>query len=306
MGPRLTAIIASIFPLLASSSFTALKSYMSGTALRGKTYLVTGSTDGIGQHTAMKLAENGATVLLHGRDRRRLDTTKSLILKANPDAILKEYLYDLETIDATKQFAEHILSSNDRLDGLINNAGVYRETLKKTSDDLEATFAINVAAPFILTCLLLPLLRRTPQSKILNVSSISQGGSIDVENLQFEKRSYSSHSAYSLSKLYMAAFSHELATRVTAEEALVLSCDPGTVNTKMLLAGWGYCGIDIDDANDEFNLITADFNPTVHGTYFVSCHPSRCHRDVYNDALRSALWNRLEEITGVSLPVSTL
>jgi hypothetical protein len=99
----------------------------------------------------------------------------------------------------------------------------------------------------------------------------------------------------------MAAFSHELAQRISPEEALVLSCDPGTVNTKMLLAGWGECGIEISNADDEFNLATAEFNPANHGKYFVSCRPSRCTRDVYNDSLRTALWNRLEQLTNTAL-----
>lgn len=142
--------------------------------------------------------------------------------------------------------------------------GVFEERRKVSADGLEMTFAVshpyaatrsrmlcsevgclllgsrqvNVAAPFLLTGLLLPLLKRRSGSRIVNVSSISQGSTVRWDDLQYEKPgSYSEHSAYSLSKLLMAMFSMELAKRVGSRNLPVVSCDPGTVNTKMLLAG---------------------------------------------------------------------
>jgi hypothetical protein len=99
----------------------------------------------------------------------------------------------------------------------------------------------------------------------------------------------------------MAAFSHELARRISPEDALVMSCDPGTVNTKMLDAGWGMCGIRISMANDEYKLVTSPFEAANHGKYYVSCRESQCVRDVYRDEVRVGLWEELERITGVSL-----
>jgi NAD(P)-dependent dehydrogenase (short-subunit alcohol dehydrogenase family) len=219
--------------------------------LRGKTFLVTGSTDGIGQYTALLLAKSGANVLLHGRNWDRLQKTKHFINEQlDPELRVKEiikcYCSDLQSLAGAKNLANEIIASNERLDGLINNAGVFQESLIITEDGLESTFAVNVCAPFILICLLLPLLRRTKHSKILNVSSISQSGSLQLDNLEYQHGGFSSYSSYGFSKLCIAAMSHELAKRISAEEALVMSCDPGTVNTKMLLAGWGYCGIRIE------------------------------------------------------------
>ena len=165
------------------------------------------------------------------------------------------------------------------------------------------TFAVNVAAPFIIACLLMPLLRSTTQSRILNVSSISQSGQIQLDNLQFEQGGWSSHKSYSQSKLLMAAFSFELSQRITAEkDALVLCCDPGTVNTKMLLVGWGECGIDISVANDELTLITQPFDATSHGQYYVGCRKSARSKEVKDDAQRRALWEKLELLTQCTLP----
>ena len=160
------------------------------------------------------------------------------------------------TSNAVKNFADDILANHMRLDILINNAGVFQQDKIITQENLESTFAINVAAPFILFCKLLPLIKATPCSRIINVSSISQGdfGRIDLSNLQFEKGGFSSYDSYSLSKLCIAALSHELAQRISPDDALVMSCDPGTVNTKMLAAGWGSCGVEVQNANHEYNL----------------------------------------------------
>ena len=238
-----------IFTLLLSGATLGNKLPM----LRGKTFLVTGSTDGIGQHTALLLAKSGANVLLHGRSWDRLQKTKNFIneqldpeLRVLSNESIKCYCSDLQSLAGAKNLAIEILQSNGRLDGLINNAGVFQESLIITEDGLESTFAVNVCAPYILICLLLPLLRRTKQSKILNVSSISQSGSLQLDNLDYQHGGFSSYSSYGFSKLCIAAMSHELAMRISTEEALVMSCDPGTVNTKMLLAGWGYCGISIE------------------------------------------------------------
>lgn len=177
---------------------------MAGDSLKGRSYLITGSTDGIGEHSAMKLVEKGAKVLLHGRDHIRLKNTMDRILKVYPEAEIQPYLFDLSTIKSTKSFVDSVLTTNEKLDGLINNAGIFAEKLMITEDNLESTFAINVVAPYIISCLLLPLLKKTKNSRILNISSMSQGGILDLNNLQFEKGGFSSHTSYSKSKLYMS------------------------------------------------------------------------------------------------------
>jgi len=93
--------------------------------------------------------------------------------------------------------------------------------------------------------------------------------------------------------------SHELAQRITSDECLVMSLDPGTVNTKMLLSGWGPCGISVNSANDEYILSTSPFDSKNHGKYFVGTKISNCRKDVYNNEKRVKLWNELERICNV-------
>ena len=175
-----------------------------------KIALVTGSTDGIGLHTAKRLANADYKILLHGRNPYRLMKAKESIQKVRSDAEIDVFLYDFINLESAKNLAHDILSKYDRLDVLINNAGVFEDERIITKDNLESTFAINCASTFILNILLLPLLRRTYQSRIINVSSISQSdiGEIDLSNLQFEKGNFSSYNSYSLSKVSIYSSIH--------------------------------------------------------------------------------------------------
>jgi NAD(P)-dependent dehydrogenase (short-subunit alcohol dehydrogenase family) len=272
-----------------------------------KCALVTGATDGIGLHTAVLLAKNSdekMRLLLHGRDPERLYMARSRILELAPKTEIHTLCHDLSSLAGSKALAEEVLRATDQLDICVQNAGVFSDRFTLTPDnDLELTFAVNVAAPFILLTKLFPLLRVTPRSRMLMVSSISQadGGRLDMENLQLKKAgSWNKYSSYGQSKLMVAMLSAELSARVSPEEVTVFSCDPGTVNTKMLLAGWGRCGISVDNADDEFRLVSSP-DPTMHGKYFVGCKESRCSPDVYDVPKRQRLWAELERITNSCL-----
>ena len=121
---------------------------------------------------------------------------------------------------------------------------------------------------------------------------------VDWDNLQFSKGGWSSYASYGMSKRLMAMFSLELASRVGSDGPLVCSCDPGTVNTKMLLAGWGPCGIEVEQANNEFNLATME-PPPAHGEYYVNSISSQPHSDVAVAENRAKLWRILENLTAL-------
>ena len=263
--------------------------------------LVTGSTDGIGLHTAKRLAAAGFRVIIHGRTVGRTDTAVAEVRRTVPTADVGYHTADLSTILGAHRLAEAVGGSETRLDCLINNAGVF-QTDVEVIGKYDLTFAVNVAAPFVLSLRLLPLLRASARGCILNVSSISQNdfGRIDLGQLGRWTRTWDAYEVYSHSKAALAAFSYELALRLPGGSGgpVVLSCDPGTVNTKMLLAGWGPCGVDVADADDEFTLVKAAMSTgceRYHGKYYVRCRESRCCKDVYDDGVRSGLWSFLEE-----------
>lgn len=270
-------------------------------------YIVTGSTDGIGKHTATNLASRGAQakVFIHGRNPARVTKTVEELRQRNPDGI-DSVVGDLGSFADIRRIAAELQAKIEALPGdvpitLINNAGVFEQKRKTSVEGLEMTFAINVAAPFLLTGLLLPLLQKRKYSRIVNISSISQGGSIPWEDLQLSlPGAFSDHRSYSLSKLLMAMMSMEQSDRFGSSELAIVCCDPGTVNTKMLEAGWGMYGIDVSAANDETYLATDQKVGEMNGCYFVSKTPRRANSEAYDGEARRKLWKYLEEKTGFS------
>jgi NAD(P)-dependent dehydrogenase (short-subunit alcohol dehydrogenase family) len=274
-----------------------------------KTALVTGSTDGIGLTTAKALAAMGFRVIVHGRDPERVKNACTQVREAGGSfSSAIPALSDISTFEGCKTLADIVSTSclvqNSPLDLIVNNAGIFlerssrRETVQWSPEHtLERTFAVNVAATFVITSLLLPLLTAQDGSRIVIVSSISQSSTVrDWQDLQFEKRPFSNHQAYSESKLFDAMVCMEMAERlkVLGTERVTVNClDPGTVNTKMLLAGWGPCGIDVEDALDETWLSTSSDVSKKTGLYFVGRRERKAAWPAYDIEQRTNLWNIL-------------
>lgn len=315
MKPLLLLATSSVFLLtrLRSSSAFVLPAHrrLSTSTVRvsasPSTYIVTGSTDGIGKHTATNLASRGAhaKVFIHGRNPARVTKTVEELRQRNADGI-DSVVGDLGSFSDIRRLAAELQAKIEALPAdapitLINNAGVFEQKRRTTVEGLENTFAINVAAPFLLTGLLLPLLQKRKHSRIVNISSISQGGSVPWEDLQLASPgAYSDHRSYSLSKLLMAMLSMEQSDRFGSKDLPIVCCDPGTVNTKMLEAGWGMYGMDVSAANDETFLATDEKVGEMNGSYFVSKTPRRANSEAYDKEARKKLWKYLEEKTGFS------
>ena len=123
------------------------------------TILVTGATDGLGRRVARELAAKGTTVLLHGRSPERLEATLEELRGQTSTEKVGSYVADLSSLAAVRDLADRILSEYDRLDVLVNNAGIIVQERKESEDGYELTFAVNYLSHFLLTSLLLPLLR---------------------------------------------------------------------------------------------------------------------------------------------------
>ena len=293
---------------VSSLSFSSSTSNSPG--ILEKTALVTGSTDGIGLTTAKELASEGFRVIVHGRDPERIKKACAKVREAGGSfASAVPAMADISTLQGCESLVETVnaacLAKSTQLNLLVNNAGVFVENSKETvqwdaNTVLERTFAVNVAAPFVITSLLLPLLTAKEGTRIVIASSISQSGAInDWDDLQFEKRSFSNHRAYSESKLLDALLSMEMAERLKFLGTNRVTCnclDPGTVNTKMLLAGWGACGIDVDDARDETWLSTSPDVKGKTGMYYVGRRERRASSPAYDQQVREMLWNVLSQL----------
>ena len=170
-----------------------------------KIILVTGSTDGIGKMTAKALAKQGHTVIIHGRNRTKAENLCEEIKSETGNLNVDYVIADLLSLSDVKRMAEEFKGKYGKLDVLINNAGAFFNKQREiTEEGLEKTITLNLLAPFLLTQLLLEVLKKSTSARIINLSSAMhrRGGKPDFSDFQLEKR-YKPDKAYGLSKLYL-------------------------------------------------------------------------------------------------------
>jgi NAD(P)-dependent dehydrogenase (short-subunit alcohol dehydrogenase family) len=138
------------------------------------TVLITGSTDGIGKQTALEIAKEGAKVILHGRNKFKAEKTKDEIVSQTKNHNIEFVIADLSSLNNVRKLANEIIEKYKNLNVLINNAAVYMNKMELTEDGLEMTFVVNHLAPFLLTTLLLNLLKNSAHYIIINFSSLTQ------------------------------------------------------------------------------------------------------------------------------------
>jgi len=266
--------------------------------LEEETILVTGATDGLGRRVASALAGRGATVLLYGRSRERLETTFEQIREQTGNEKLRCYLANLSSLGAVRDLAGHILSDKERLDVLVNNAGVISPEREESEDGHELTFAVNYLSHFLLTSLLLPLLRASASARIVNVASAGQSP-IDLDDPMFE-RGYDAMGVYTRSKLAQVMFTMELAGRLQGTGVTVSALHPASLmDTKMVRGTFGYTMSTVEEGAEAVVRLAA--SPELEGAtgrYFDGTREARANRQAYDAEARRRLWALSEELCG--------
>jgi len=202
-----------------------------------RVFLVTGANSGIGKATALGLARLGGTIVMACRSAKRGEAARQDIVRDSGNSKVYLEIVDLASEDSTRSFAEEFTRKYPRLDVLINNAGVYKSHREVTPDGLERTFEVNYLSGFLLTHLLLDLLKKSAPSRIVNVSSSAHsGGTIHFGDLQGEQR-YGGFGAYGQSKLAQILFTQELARRLQGTRVTVNACHPGVIRTNLGMGG---------------------------------------------------------------------
>ena len=200
--------------------------------MSGKTVLVTGASSGIGFEASIKIARTGAHVVVVSRDQRRGEEALAAVKSRSASDNVSLLLCDMASMAAVRALAHDFLARHSRLDVPVNNAGSVKGAREVTQDGFEWTFAANYLGHFLLTNLLVDRLRASAPARIVNVSSAGhRQGTIDFENLQFEKGGYSTLRAYSRSKLAQVLFTRELARRLEGAGVTVNALHPGAVAT---------------------------------------------------------------------------
>ena len=260
--------------------------------------LVTGATDGLGKRVALEVAGMGATVLLHGRNPERLEAALEEVRKETGSEKQASYLADFSSLGAVRKLAERILSDEERLDVLINNAGVVIPERKQSEDGYEFTFAVNYLAHFLLTRLLLPLLRDSAPARIVNVASAGQSP-VDLSDVMLEQ-GYDGMRAYTQSKLAQVMFTFDLAGRLQDTGVTANALHPASLmGTKMVLETFGRSMSTVQEGSDAtVRLATSPELEGVTGRYFDGMREGRANRQAYDGEARKRLWALSEELCG--------
>jgi len=201
--------------------------------MQGKVCLVTGATSGIGQATAMLLAQRGATVVGIGRNPAKKEFSTTMIKEKTGNPSVEYLLADLSSQKEIRTLAQQFQIKYDRLDVLINNAGATFGERLESVDGIEMTFALNHLGYFLLTKLLSSILEASAPSRVINVSSsLHKLGKINFDDIPF-KIGYARSKAYQRSKLANIAFTYELAQHFPNREVTVNAMNPGLVATNV-------------------------------------------------------------------------
>jgi len=213
---------------------TTADEVMEGVRLDGHTMVVTGASTGIGLETARALAAAGAHVVLAVRSEEKAVAAQAAIREKAPEASLEYGILDLTSFASVRSFAGMYLDRHDRLDVLINNAGVALTPLGRTSEGFELQFATNQLGPFLLTNLLLPALRAAAPSRVVNVSSYAHRfADINWDDPNYESRPYDSLEAYGQSKTAVILFARELDRRLQSDGVRSYAVHPGRIPTEI-------------------------------------------------------------------------
>ena len=266
--------------------------------LAGAKILVTGATDGLGRRVALELAGRGAAVLLHGRDRMRCEATLEEVRNEAGGEEPCYYTSDFSSLGEVRGLAQRILTDHDRLDVLVNNAGIISGERRESEDGIELTFAVNYLAPFLLTRLLVPLLHDSAPSRVVNVASAAQ------RPIAFEDpmlmRGYDGMRAYSQSKLAQVMFTFSLAERLSGRGVNTNALHPASLmDTKMVRETFGYAASTVEEgAEATVRLAASPELEGITGRYFDGQREARANRQAYDAGARDRLWALSEELCG--------
>jgi NAD(P)-dependent dehydrogenase (short-subunit alcohol dehydrogenase family) len=273
----------------------------------GKTFLITGSTDGVGRVVARRLGAAGANVVVHGRDRQRGDDVVAEIRRGGGSAVL--HTADLSSLDAVRNLADAVRAAHGRLDVLVNNAGIGTASegreRRVSADGYELRFAVNYLAGFLLTRLLLPLIRASTPARIVNVASLGQHP-IDFDDVMLT-RGYDGSRAYAQSKLAQIMFTFDLARELDGTGVTANCLHPATyMDTTMVRAGGITPVSTVDEGADAIlNLAISDRLEGKTDLFFDRQRVSRANPQAYDEAARKRLSELSYRLTGLAAARTT-
>lgn len=273
-----------------------------------KVCVITGATAGMGKEAALNLAAMGFTLGLVGRNPDKISSTLSEIQSATGNDHITFFQADLSLMGDVRRLTDEIQSKFDKIDVLLNNAGAYISEFRKTKDGFENTFALNHLSYFLLTDLLLDILKATPNSRIVNVASNAHlNAHLDLDDLQ-GFNAYKGWPAYCKSKLCNIMFTYELARRLEGSSTTANCLHPGFVKTNFgdnnkrsvrmsLGAAKALGAISVKKgAKTSIYLASSDEVEGVNGKYFAKCKIKDSSSQSYAIDDQKRLWDISEQL----------
>jgi retinol dehydrogenase 12 len=279
--------------------------------LSGQTILVTGATRGIGYAAAEALAGMGACVIVHGRDPVRVEKACKSLATTVPGSEVRGVVADLASLAEVRRLAREVAESSERLDVLLNNAGLVTRRRAETVDGFERQFAVNHLAPFLLTNLLLDKLKSSAPARVVTVASgAHRRSALDLDDLNWQKRPYNGIDVYGTTKLANILFTRELARRLEGTGVTANCLHPGVVATN-IFTGMGVVGrlfgilsrplliSASQGAKTSVYLASSPDVASVTGKYFDESKPVSPKPAALDDETARGLWAASERLTGL-------
>ena len=284
---------------------------MSRVNMAEKVCLVTGGNSGIGKSVALGLAKMGATVVVVSRNKEKGETAVTDTVEKSGNKNVELIQADMSSQNSIHQLVNEFRARHEKLHLLINNAGVYLTKRSETEDGLESTFAVNHLGPFLLTSLLVDILKASAPSRIVNVTSDAhKGARVNFDDLQGEKK-FSGWQAYGQSKLAMILYTHGLAKKLEGTGVTVNSAHPGVVRTNfaknnggLVMLGFRFLGMFfISPESAAKRILYVATSPDLEGVtgkYFTKMHEVKSSQESYDDDSARRLWQISEQLTRLS------
>ncbi|XP_067234128.1 retinol dehydrogenase 12, like [Chanodichthys erythropterus] len=287
------------------------RSWSSDARLDGKTVIITGANTGIGKETAIDMAKRGARIIMACRDTEKADAALKEVKDASGNQDVVTRRLDLADSKSIREFAENINKEEKQVNILINNAGLMACPYGKTADGFEMQIGVNHLGHFLLTYLLLDLIKRSKPARIITVSSmVHQFGTINLEDLNSEKN-YDKQKAYAQSKLANILFTRSLAKKLEGTGVTAYALHPGVVQTDL----WRHMNIVLQaglwlskpltkttaqGAQTSIYCAVAPELETESGKYYSDCAPAKCSQAAMDDETAQRLWELSCKMLGIT------
>ncbi|KAF4095909.1 retinol dehydrogenase 12 [Onychostoma macrolepis] len=285
--------------------------WSSSVRLDDKTVIITGANTGIGKETVRDLAKRGARVIMACRDLEKAEAARNELIEDSGNQNIVANKLDLSDTKSIRAFAELINKEEKQVNILINNAGIMMCPYSKTADGFEMQFGVNHLGHFLLTYLLLDLLKKSAPSRIINVASVAHTwGSIHLDDINSEK-GYSPRRAYGQSKLANILCTRSLAKRLQGSGVTVYSLHPGVVQSELFrnlskpvqIAVKVFSPFTKTTVQGAQTTIYCSVEPKLDnesGGYYSDCAPAQCSREALDDEMAQKLWELSCQMLGIT------